>query len=94
MGKMKGNRLNTAANVGTFATGRQQLEQQRGWQRTPAALLQQQLLEIQQQQAYEADYDRLLNRTDRAVAEGSMTRGQADYALLAGPHRPGRGRGA
>ena len=77
MGKMKGNRLNTAANVGTFVTSRQQLEQQRRMAADTSALL-----EIQKQQAYEADYDRLLNRTDRAVAEGSMTRGQADYALL------------
>lgn len=74
---MKGNRLNTAANVGTFVTSRQQLEQQRRMAADTSALL-----EIQKQQAYEADYDRLLNRTDRAVAEGSMTRGQADYALL------------
>ena len=29
MGRMKGNRLNTAANVGTFITGRQQLNVQR-----------------------------------------------------------------
>ena len=29
MGKMKGNRLNTAANVGTFVTSRQQLNVQR-----------------------------------------------------------------
>lgn len=85
MGKMKGNRLNTAANVGTFATSRQQLQQQRKIAADTNALLQQQnaLLEIQKQQAYEADYDRLLNRTDRAVAEGGMTRGEADYALLA-----------
>lgn len=84
MGKMKGNRLNTAANVGTFVTGRQQLKQQRNMAANTNALLQQQsaMLEIQKQQAYEADYDRLLNRTDRAVAEGRMTRGEADYTLL------------
>ena len=84
LGKMKGNRLNTAANVGSFATGRQQLAQQRAIAANTAAALQiqQNLLKIQQQQAYEADYDRLLQRTDRAVAEGSMTRGHADYALL------------
>lgn len=84
MGKMKGNRLNTAANVGTLVTGRQQLKQQKMMAADTNALLQQQkmMLEIQQQQAYEADYDRLLARTDRAVAEGRMTRGEADYALL------------
>lgn len=82
---MKGNRLNTAANVGSLVTGRQQLAQQRAIAANTAAAMQvqQQLLEIQKQQAYEADYDRLLNRTDRAVAEGRMTRGQADYDLLA-----------
>lgn len=84
MGKMKGNRLNTAANVGTFVTSRQQLAQQKAIADNTAAALQiqQNLLEIQKQQAYEADYDRLLARTDRAVAEGRMTRGQADYDLL------------
>lgn len=78
LGKMKGNRLNTAANVGTFVTSRQQLEQQRKLAADTSALL-----EIQRRQAYEADYDRLLNRTDRDVAEGRITRGQADYTLLA-----------
>ena len=84
MGKMKGNRLNTAANVGTFVTGRQQLKQQRSMAADTNAILQQQsaMLEIQRQQAYEADYDRLLSRTDRAVIEGRMTRGGADYTLL------------
>lgn len=84
MGKMKGNRLNTASNVGSFVTGRQQLAQQRAIEANTAAAmeLQKKLLEIQKQQAYEADYDRLLNRTDREVALGRMTRGQADYALL------------
>jgi TM2 domain-containing membrane protein YozV len=84
MGKMKGNRLNTAANVGTLVTGRQQLKQQRMMAADTNALLQQQsaMLEIQKQQAFEADYDRLLNRTDRAVGEGRMTRGEADLALL------------
>lgn len=74
---MKGNRLNTAANVGTFVTSRQQLEQQR-----KLAADTSELLEIQRRQAYEADYDRLLNRTDRDVAEGRITRGQADFTLL------------
>lgn len=71
MGKMKGNRLNTAANVGTYLNTLQQAEQQ------------EELLKIQKQQAYEADYDRLMHRTDRDVALGRMTRGQADFALLA-----------
>jgi TM2 domain-containing membrane protein YozV len=71
LGKMKGNRLNTAANVGTYLNTLQQAEQQK------------ELLEIQKQQAYEADYDRLMHRTDRDVALGRMTRGQADFALLA-----------
>lgn len=84
MGKMKGNRLNTAANVGSFVTGRQQLKQQRAIAGSTAAALQiqQNMLEIQQQQAYEADYERLLSRTDRAVAAGRMTRAAADYDLL------------
>lgn len=82
---MKGNRLNTAANVGRLVTGRQQLAQQRAIAANTAAAmdLQQKLLEIQTQQAYEADYDRLLHRTDREVALGRMTRGHADFALLA-----------
>ena len=85
LGKMKGNRLNTAANVGSFATGRQQLRQQRAIAANTAAamMIQEQQLAIQKQQAYEADYDRLLNRTDRDVAQGRITRGQADYTLLA-----------
>lgn len=74
---MKGNRLNTAANVGTFVTSRQQLEQQRKLAADTSAML-----DIQRRQAYEVDYDRLLNRTDRDVAEGRITRGQADYSLL------------
>jgi TM2 domain-containing membrane protein YozV len=84
MGKMKGNRLNTAANVGAFVTGRQQLEQQRVIAANSAATMayQKQLLEIQRQQAYEADYDRLMHRTDREVSLGRMTRGAADYVLF------------
>jgi TM2 domain-containing membrane protein YozV len=82
---MKGNRLNTAANVGSFATGRQQLRQQRAIAANTAAamMIQEKQLEIQKQQAYEADYDRLLNRVDRDVAQGRITRGQAEYTLLA-----------
>ena len=93
LGKMKGNRLNTAANVGSFVTGRQQLAQQRAIAANTAAAMQIQrdLLEIQKQQAYEADYDRLLNRTDRAVAEGRMTRGQADLTCWR-PEPAGRSR--
>lgn len=73
---MKGNRLNTAANVGSFVTGRQQLKQQQQIAGNTQALL-----EIQQKQALEADYDRLIARMDRAVAEGRMTRDQADTAV-------------
>lgn len=85
MGKMKGNRLNTASNVGSFVTARQQLAHQRAIEANTAAAmeLQKKLLEIQRQQAYEADYDRLLHRTDREVSLGRMTRSQADYNLLA-----------
>lgn len=83
MGKMKGNRLNTAANVGSFVTGRQQLKQQRliagntGQMASDTSAL----LAIQQKQVLEADYDRLLARMDRAVAEGRMTREEADTAI-------------
>lgn len=79
---MKGNRLNTAANTGSFVTGRQQLKQQRkiADNTNMAAQAQLALLEIQQKQALEADYDRLLARMDRAVAEGRMTREEADTA--------------
>ncbi|NUT72333.1 NINE protein [Pseudarthrobacter sp. C4D7] len=84
MGKMKGNRLNTAANVGTFVTNREQLAQQRAIAANSQAAMefQKQQLEIQRQQAYEADYDRLMHRTDREVALGRMTRRQADFVLF------------
>jgi hypothetical protein len=71
-GENKGNRLNTAANVGSFVTGRQQLAQQRTVAINTAVTMQiqQNRLAIQRQQAYEADYDRLLSRTDRAAGRG------------------------
>uniref|UniRef100_UPI003F49A885 NINE protein n=1 Tax=Paenarthrobacter ureafaciens TaxID=37931 RepID=UPI003F49A885 len=73
---MKGNRLNTAANVGTFVTSRQQLKQQQQMAGSMDAMLQ-----IQHKQALDADYDRLQARMDRAVAEGRMTRDEADTAM-------------
>lgn len=72
MGKMKGNRLNTAANVGTFVTGRQQIGVQRklldqGAAGAELAAMQlQQLQEAKRQQWLEAE-----------VSSGRMTREQA-----------------
>jgi hypothetical protein len=82
MGKMKGNRLNTAANVGTFVSSRQQLKQQKQIASNTGQMSgdMNALLQIQQKQAQEADYDRLLARMDRAVAEGRLTRDEADTA--------------
>lgn len=79
---MKGNRLNTAANVGTFVSSRQQLKQQKqiAGNTSQQAADMNALLQIQQKQAQEADYDRLLARMDRAVAEGRLTRDEAEVA--------------
>jgi TM2 domain-containing membrane protein YozV len=82
LGKMKGNRLNTAANVGSFVSSRQQLKQQKQIASNTGQMSgdMNAMLQIQQKQALEADYDRLLARMDRAVAEGRMTRDEADTA--------------
>lgn len=79
---MKGNRLNTAANVGSFVSSRQQLKQQRQIANNTAQQAgdMSALLQIQQKQALDAAYDRLLARMDRAVAEGRLTRDEADIA--------------
>ncbi|MDQ0276690.1 TM2 domain-containing membrane protein YozV [Arthrobacter silviterrae] len=73
MGKMKGNRLNTAANVGSFVTGRQQLKFQEQIAANTSAML-----ALQQQQAARADHDRLVAELDMAVACGRMTVEQAN----------------
>lgn len=80
---MKGNRLNTAANVGSFVTGRQSLGQQRKIAGNTGQMANEmsQLLALQQKQALDNDYDRLMARMDRAVAEGRMTREEADIAF-------------
>jgi hypothetical protein len=79
MGKMKGNRLNTAANVGSFVTGRQQL----GVQRTLAAqgaiqaqFAAAQLAQMEHQQRT-AEYQQLAQWADAEVAAGRRTREDA-----------------
>lgn len=67
MGKMKGNRPNTAANVGTFITGRQQLNVQRTIAQqnaVQAQLAAAQMAQLQRQQL-DAEYQRM-----RAWADG------------------------
>lgn len=79
MGKMKGNRLNTAANVGSFVTSRQQLKLQRqlaAQGAIQAELAAAQLIQIRQQQM-EAEY--------AAAAQWSLMRQRqvdADYAAV------------
>lgn len=86
MGKMKGNRLNTAVNTGSFITGRQQLKVQRqiayntGIQ---AQLAQMQLHQFQIQQAAEhkaqldAEFSQLCAWADQEVAAGRRTQEDA-----------------
>ena len=80
MGKMKGNRLNTAANTGTFITSRQQLKTQRQIAANTSAQvsIQARQLELMEAQARQADHDRFIAKTDKAVAEGQVTREEAD----------------
>ncbi len=82
MGKMKGNRLNTAANVGTFITGRQQLNVQRTLMQQnaiQAELAAAQLAQMRHQQLT-AEYERLCQWADAEVAAGRRSQSDAnDY---------------
>lgn len=86
MGKMKGNRLNTAANVGSFITGRQQLNvhrtiaQQNAVQAELAAV---QLSQIRRQQL-DAEYQRMRAWAEAEVAAGRL--GHADAETQAAVH--------
>lgn len=80
MGKMKGNRLNTAANVGTFITGRQQLGVQRTLAEQGAIQTQfaaAQLAKMQHDQLT-AEYQQLTFWANSEVAAGRRTREDAD----------------
>lgn len=80
MGKMKGNRLNTAANVGTFITGRQQLGVQRTIAEQGAIQAQYaaaQLAKMQHDQLA-AEYQQLTFWANGEVAAGRRTREDAD----------------
>lgn len=91
MGKMKGNRLNTAANVGTFITSRQQLEVQRqlaAQGAVQAQLAAVQLEQIRQQQLAQLshmrqqqlanEYSDLCRWADTEFNAGRMTKEQAE----------------
>lgn len=80
MGKMKGNRLNTAANVGTFVTSRQQLGVQRTLAEQGAIQAQfaaAQLAQMEHQQRT-AEYQQLTHWAATEVAAGRRTREDAD----------------
>ncbi|MDJ0317455.1 DUF2510 domain-containing protein [Arthrobacter antibioticus] len=86
MGKMKGNRLNTAVNTGSFVTGRQQLKVQRqiayntGIQAQLAhAQLQQMQVQqqLQLQAVLDAEFARLCEWADQEVAAGRRTQENA-----------------
>ncbi|MDR7083627.1 hypothetical protein J2X01_002922 [Arthrobacter ginsengisoli] len=82
MGRMKGNRLNTAANVGTFITGRQQLNVQRTLleqNAVQAELAAAQLAQMRHQQLA-AEYQRLSQWADSEVSAGRLSQSDAnDY---------------
>ncbi len=91
MGKMKGNRLNTAANVGSFITSRQQLDIQKqlaaqgAIQAQLAAaqlnqLRQQQLAQLNhlRQQQLANEYGNLCKWADAEFQAGRMTKEQAE----------------
>ncbi|WP_307427614.1 hypothetical protein [Pseudarthrobacter defluvii] len=88
MGKMKGNRLNTAANVGSFITGRQQL----GVQRTiaqqnavQAELAAAQLSQLKRRQL-DAEYQRLRAWAEAEVAAGRLSQADADTQVATHMH--------
>lgn len=76
MGKMKGNRLNTAANVGSFITSRQQLEIQRQIATqgaVQAQLAAAQLQQLRQQQLAQLNH---LRQEQLAIEYGTSANGQ------------------
>jgi hypothetical protein len=80
MGKMKGNRLNTAANVGSFVTGRQQLGVQRTLAEQGAIQAQfaaAQLAKMQHDQLA-TEYQQLTQWANGEVLAGRRTREDAD----------------
>lgn len=80
MGKMKGNRLNTAANVGSFITGRQQLNVQRTIAQqnaVQAQLAAAQMAQLQRQEL-DAEYQRMRALAGREVAAGRLSQAEAD----------------
>ena len=80
MGKMKGNRLNTAANVGTFITARQQLHVQRTLAQqnaVQAELAAAQLAEMRRQQLA-SEHRRIRAWADAEVAANRLTEAEAD----------------
>lgn len=88
MGKMKGNRLNTAANVGSFITGRQQL----GVQRTIAQqnAVQAELAAVQlahlRRQELDAEYQRMRAWADAEVAAGRLSQTDAETQVATHMH--------
>ncbi len=80
MGKMKGNRLNTAANVGSFITSRQQLDIQR--QLAMQGAIQAQLAAAQldqlRRQQMANEYASLCQWADNEFHAGRMTKEQAE----------------
>ncbi|WP_455834104.1 DUF2510 domain-containing protein [Pseudarthrobacter siccitolerans] len=88
MGKMKGNRLNTAANVGSFITGRQQLNVQRSiaeQNAVQAQLAAVQLAQLQRQQL-DAEYQRMRAWADAEVAAGRLSQADAETQVATHMH--------
>lgn len=80
MGKMKGNRLNTAANVGSFITGRQQLSGQRTIAQqnaVQAELAAAQLSQLKRRQLDE-EYRRMREWAATEVAAGRLSHTDAE----------------
>jgi hypothetical protein len=80
MGKMKGNRLNTAANVGSFVTSRQQLklQQQLAAQGAIQAELAAAQLSHMRQQKLAADYAAVCHWADSEFQAGRKTKEEAE----------------
>ncbi|BCW75913.1 DUF2510 domain-containing protein [Arthrobacter sp. NicSoilB11] len=88
MGKMKGNRLNTAANVGSFITGRQQLNVQRTIAQQTAVQAQLaavQLAQLQRQQL-DAEYQRMRAWADAEVSAGRLSQADAEMQVTTHMH--------
>lgn len=88
MGKMKGNRLNTAANVGSFVTGRQQLNVQRTIAQQNA--IQAELAAVQlaqlRRQEFDAEYQRMRAWADAEVAAGRLSQADAETQVATHMH--------